>query len=617
MRKSFLFLLFWMVFWAWSQEDYWQQRVKVYMEVDMDVKNHSYDGLQVMEYTNHSPDTLHEIYYHLFWNAFRKGSAMYHHNHSLPDPDPRIERLASLKPGEEGGHEILSLTQNGKPVKWEITETVMRVKLNEPILPGETHTFKMQYRTKIPVLVRRSGRDNAEGVDYSMAQWYPRVAEYDCDGWHPDPFLGREFYGVWGDFEVVIKMDSRYTIGGTGYLQNPEEIGKGYLPEGQKPAKKYRKAKKLTWHFKAPDVHDFSWAADRDYVHKVKEGPNGVKLHFFYIPSDSKVVKNWTDLEEYTAKAMDFYNKRIGPYPYKQYSVIQAGDGGMEYAMCTFITGKRKRMSLIGVMMHELAHSWFQFVLATDETRHPWMDEGFTTFVSTIAMDVLTGQKKSPHPFIEDMEGIINYLESDVAEPASIYSDYFKTNQSYWVNAYSKGSLFLLHLVNIAGKEKTFKFLQDYYTQWKFKHPSPKDMLRVAQKSTGMQLNWLYNQWIESTHKVDYAIDTVFARGKETEVVLKNKGSMPVPLDFVVVTKSGDTKFYHIPYFRTLKYRNTLAFNDEVKVETLKPWFDGFKTYKVIIPVKKGDIKVMMVDYSYLTSDVDYNNNVWKSDDGK
>ncbi len=611
MKKYFIILFFLTGFLMYPQQASWQQHADVTMHINMDVKNHAYEGTQILKYTNNSPDTLHELFYHLYWNAFRKESALYYHNHSLPDPDKRIERLASLKPEEEGGYEIYSLTQNGKPVTWEITETVMRVKLNKPILPGETHTFNMHYKTRIPILIRRSGRNNSEGVDYSMAQWYPRVAEYDADGWHADPFLGREFYGVWGNFDVYITIERKYTVAATGYLQNPKEIGKGYLPKGEKPLKKFRRAKKLTWHFKAPNVHDFSWAADTDYVHTVTEGPNGVKLHFFYIPSDSTVVKNWSQLPEYTAKAMEYYNKNIGNYPYKKYSVIQAGDGGMEYGMCTFITGKRPLMSLVGVTMHELAHSWFQFVLATDETRHPWMDEGFTTFISTAAMNELTGQNKTPHPFIDDVENIIGYLSSGKAEPASVWSDFYTTQQSYWMNAYSKGSLFLVHMVNIAGWDKTIDFLRAYYNQWKFKHPQPKDMLRTAEKATGMQLNWFYNHWIESTHAVDYAIDTVIAKGQKTQIKIRKKGSMYVPLDVAVILKNGERILIHIPYFRTLKYRRTLAFNGEVSVETLKPWYDGFPVYSFEVPVKKEDIKIVLADYFFLTSDLNYNDNLW------
>ena len=217
-----------------------------------------------------------------------------------------------------------------------------------------------------------------------MAQWYPKMAEYDVEGWHTPPYIAREFHGVWGDFEVTIHIDKKYTIGGTGYLQNPQEVGHGY--EDKTKPLKLPKGDKLTWYFKAPNVHDFMWAGDPEYNHDVLKMENGIDLHFFYKKTlDENFLKNWKDLQPKTAELMTYFSTHIGQYPYKQYSVIQGGDGGMEYAMSTLITGQRKFGSLFGVTAHEMAHTWFQFLLATNESLHHWMDEGFTSYISNKA----------------------------------------------------------------------------------------------------------------------------------------------------------------------------------------------------------------------------------------
>ncbi len=610
-NNLFLFTILWStLFYAQRKVDsdgYWQQYVNYKMDVDMDVARHSYHGKQIIRYKNNSPDTLKEIYLHLYWRAFRPGSALYWHNKTLPDPDERIEKIKKLKPDESGEYTFHSVKQDGKKVKYTIDETVMRIQLNKPLIPGATTEITTDYDCQIPKFIRRSGYMSPEGIEFNMAQWYPKVAEYDKDGWHADPFLGREFYGVWGDFFVTIHIDSAYTIGGTGYLVNPKEIGKGYAD-----VKVENKPKKLTWQFLAPHVHDFSFAADKHFVHTTYPGPAGVKLHFFYVPSSKSVRDNWSKLPEYAAKAMAFYNEKIGKYPYAQYSIIQAGDGGMEYGMCTFITGKRFLPSLIGVTMHEMAHSWFQFVLATDETRHPWMDEGFTTFISTWAYNELAEKHPAQNFMKRTIRDYIRYAQSGFEEPVAMYSDYYRSNVAYWLNAYNKGALFLWHLMNIAGKEKTVQFLQAYFDKWKFRHPQPEDMLRTAEKATGMQLHWFYNQWIESTHHVEYAVDSVVTDGRgKSRIILKKNAAMPVPLDVLVETDKG-TFVYHIPYFRTLQYRKTDNVAGTHRFAVLKPWFDGFPTYEITVPSGVKKIKKVEIDPLQMTCDIDRSNNVWK-----
>ncbi|MCB0465355.1 MAG: M1 family peptidase, partial [Aequorivita sp.] len=231
----FLTAVFFSAF-AQNNNSYWQQEVDYKMNVQMDVKTFQYKGNQELKYTNNSPDTLNKVFYHLYFNAFQPGSEMDVRSRTIVDPDSRVtDRISKLTPSEIGYIKPTLFTQDGVAAKYVVKSTVMEVMLNKPIFPGESTVFNMNWDAQVPIQIRRSGRNNADGVALTMTQWYPKLAEYDFEGWHADPYIGREFYGVWGDFDVTITIDADYTIGGTGYLQNPAAVGHGYTAPGQKP----------------------------------------------------------------------------------------------------------------------------------------------------------------------------------------------------------------------------------------------------------------------------------------------------------------------------------------------------------------------------------------------
>ncbi|MEL7005394.1 MAG: M1 family metallopeptidase [Bacteroidota bacterium] len=409
-----------------KSQGYWQQHVNYEMEIDMDVNTHRFTGKQKLVYTNNSPDTLTKAYYHLYFNAFQPGSMMDVRSLNIADPDGRVgSRISKLNEDEIGYQHINSLKQNGKTASYKIEGTILSVILPEPILPGGKATFEMDFDGQVPIQIRRSGRDNAEGISYSMSQWYPKLAEYDYLGWHTNPYIGREFHGVWGDFDVKITIDPNYVIGGTGYLQNPNKIGHGYQKEGKTVAKS---TKPLTWHFVAPNVHDFMWAADPDYTHTKIDGPNGTTLHFFY-QKNASTEENWGKLPAMMAKAMEFMNTNFGVYPYKQYSFVQGGDGGMEYPMSTLITGNRNFNSLLGVSVHEMIHSWFQGALATNESLYPWIDEGFTSYASSATMTHLLNPNATGNIHLGSHRGYHFMANSGKEEPLATHADHYHTNQ--------------------------------------------------------------------------------------------------------------------------------------------------------------------------------------------
>ena len=231
----------------------WQQHANYFMEIDMDVNTNRFQGTQKIKYTNNSPDVLDQVFYHLYFNAFQPGSMMDVRSRTIEDPDRRVrDRISKLSEDEIGYQKIFSLKQDGKDVKYEVEGTVLEVELAKPIQPGQTVTFDMTFEGQVPVQIRRSGRDNAEGVRYTMTQWFPKLAEYDYQGWHADEYIGREFYGIWGDYDVKISIDKDYVIGGTGYLQNPLEIGHGYEDAGQTVKKKVKDGKLIRKNPRSP-----------------------------------------------------------------------------------------------------------------------------------------------------------------------------------------------------------------------------------------------------------------------------------------------------------------------------------------------------------------------------
>jgi len=602
---------------AQNATSYWQQHVDYKMEVDMNVDNFKYTGTQELVYTNNSPDTLNSVFYHLYFNAFQPDSEMNARLESVPDPDGRmtmnkgtkenpeiVSRITGLSEDQIGYLRVNSLTQNGTELEYEEVGTVLEVELDNPIMPGEKTTFNMEFEGQVPEQIRRSGRNSAEGVALSMSQWYPKLAEYDFQGWHADSYIAREFQGVWGDFDVKISIDKDYTVGSTGYLQNPQEIGHGYEEEGTKVKK--TKGDKLTWHFKAPKVHDFTWAADPEYIHDTLVAEDGTVLHFLY-KDNEEIKENWKNLQPKTAELLAYFNEHIGPYPWDQYSVVQGGDGGMEYAMLTLITGERSFGSLVGVTAHEMAHAWFQHLMATNESIHEWMDEGFTSYISSEAENVVMGTN-AENPHKGSYKGYQYLAGSGKEQPQSTHADRYAMNALYGASAYSKGAVFLAQLGYVIGEENLSKTLKRYYDEWKFKHPTPNDFIRIAEKVSGAELDWYLQDWTQTTNTIDYAIGSVESEGNMTKVNLQRNGLMPMPLDVDVTYADGKKETFYIP-LQMMRWEKPAekGANRTVKED----WAWGFPGYELEIPASKDSISSIEIDSSQMMADINRDNNIW------
>jgi hypothetical protein len=613
MKFFVLAILFFALNQSSQAQCYWQQKVDYKIDIQFDDINHQFKGTEKLVYTNNSPDTLSKVYFHLYYNAFQPGSMMSVRQSIVPDPDPRFPlmgEMAQLKDNEIGYQKINSLKQDGAELRFSISYTTLEVKLAKPLLPKQKTTFDMAFEAQVPLQIRRTGRNSFDGVDYSMAQWFPKMAEYDKNGWHAQPYVAREFYAPWGNYEVNITINKDYTLAGTGIVQNPNEVQHGYEKQGTAPTKS--KDKTLTWRFKAENVHDFVWAADKDYVHTTAQVPNGPLLRFFYVKGEE--TKLWeNELPSYAVKTFEFAEKNFGKYGWPEYSIIHGGDGGMEYPMVTLIinkkrdSGVRSLNSLVGTMVHEVMHSWYQGMLATNESYFAWMDEGFASFAEEYILNEIFDEGKS-NPMASTVARYIRWTKTGMEEPANTHSDHFNTNSAYGQGSYTKGAVALTELGYIIGDEAMRKGLIKYRNEWGFKHPDSNDFIRLMEKESNLELHWFFDYWINTTKTIDYAINSVTENQGKTSVTLERKGQIPMPMDITVTKKDGTKSMYYAPLgiMRGEKI-NESGFNRTV----LSDWFWTHPTYSFNIDIPLSQIKKIEIDESERMADVNRDNNVF------
>jgi len=573
----------------------------------------------------------------LYWNAFQPNSMMDTRSRELgkisigrgrngqeqPDWDGRVrDRILNLKPDEIGYQKILSLKMNGVAQPYKEEETILEVKLTKPILPKSTVVFEMQFEAQVPLQVRRSGRDNPQtGVRYSMSQWYPKLCEYDYEGWHPTPYVAREFYGVWGDYDVKISIDKTYIIGGTGYLQNANQIGYGYELPGAKVVRPAGDT--LTWHFIAPNVHDFMWAADPQYKHLVRYIPNGPVINVLYKNKndDPKQDTLWNTVADAAVIVLPFIEKNFGKYPYKQYSFVHGGDGGMEYPMGTLISGPS-----LGTAFHEWMHSWYQMMLGTNESMYAWMDEGFASYAESLVSDYYYNYQLQKYPdniglkdFLEKQKqqlplhhagaysSYFSLVKSGLEEPLTTHADHFNTNFGYSIASYSKGEMFVEQLGYIVGAQVRDKILLEYYRQWRFKHPNANDFMRIAEKTSGLKLDWYKEYWVNTTKTIDYAIDSLWEEDGKTKIRLKNIGKLPMPIDVLIQYKDGSKELAYIPQY--FMFGEKPIEDATIPRTTFEAWKWTHPTYIFSISHRLTDVKVIEIDPTQRMADVDRKNN--------
>ena len=622
-----------------AQPERWQQHIDYTIKVALDVKTNLLKGTEEIAYTNHSNDTLNKVYFHMYWNAFQPNSAMDIRSRELgknvlsvkrgapitsasnmglvgedkvQDWDARVkDRIQYLKPDQIGFQRVTLLSINGVAQKWIDHETILEVQLTKSIAPHTTVKMNLNFEAQVPVQIRRSGRDNAEGVRFSMSQWYPKMVEYDYQGWNTNPYIAREFYGVWGNYNVTINLDKNYIVGGTGVLQNPTAV-----PDA---------AGNKSWNFKGANIHDFVWAADDKYKHLAKEVRKGLTLHVYYKQKDAAADSAWANVLWAAEKALPYIEKKFGAYPYPQYSFIQGGDGGMEYAMATLLKGPG-----IGTVFHEWMHCWYQHILGSNESLYPWMDEGFASFAeddisywyeNNIATQspylseaakkqIIANNEKTKNllPAIQygNYGGYLSLAKSTLEEPMSTHSDHYNTNFAYSRAAYSKGATFLGVLGYIIGDSVRDQVLLNYYAAWKFKHPNPNDFIRVAEKTSCIQLQWFKEYFMNSIKTVDYGLNDIQVGEKGAVISIQREGKMPMPIEVLVTYKDGSSEHHYIPLDLMLASKKPESKMTRIDHPEWK-WAQPTYTFETLKPLSQ--LKSIEIDPSQRMPDINRNNN--------
>jgi hypothetical protein len=458
-----------------------------------------------------------------------------------------------------------------------------------------------------------------------MAQWYPKLVEYDEKGWNPNPYVGREFYGVWGDFDVNITIDKNHIIAGTGYLQNAQEIGYGYEPEGSKVTR--APGNTLTWKFTAPNVHDFVWAADPDFKHEKKITRDGLVLHAFYKISPIHLQKvfsaqsaatkalfsnnaglfirnyeyEWQHVLENIEKALPFIEKSWGRYQYKQFSFIQGGSGAMEYPMATLLTGAGE-----GVIYHEFLHSWYPMMMSSNESTEAWIDEGFANYAENKVVAFLRGDTTG-NALSEVYAAYIKLARSEFEEPLTTHADRFNTKYGYVESAYSKGAVFYEQLGYIIGTANRDKMFGELHRKFLFKHVHAEDIIRVAEDVSGMQLHWYLEDFVGTTKTVNYGIDSLWQAGAKMKIRLKNTGTMPMPVDLILTFKDGSRQLAYIPQY--LCFGAKPNENPSLKRTVHEPWRWTQPNYVVELDANLVNLRTVEIDPSMRMADEDRRNN--------
>lgn len=608
-----------------AQVERWQQHIDYTIKAALDVNTNIVKGSEDIVYNNNSNDTLTKVYFHLYWNAFQPNAAMDIRSRELgknsltnrrgdvvKDWDARVtDRIEKLTATEIGYQKVNSILIGGKLQKLVMHETILEVILTQAILPKSTIKMNIAFEAQVPKQIRRSGRDNAEGVRFSMSQWYPKMVEYDYQGWNTNPYIAREFYGVWGNYDVTLQLDQHYRVAATGVLQNPT------APANAQGIK--------TWNFKGNNIHDFVWAADDHYKHLAKEVRKGLTLNVYYKEKDAKSDSAWANVLWAAEKMLPFMEQKFGAYPYPQYSFIQGGDGGMEYAMATLLKGPG-----LGTVFHEWMHSWYQHILGTNESLFPWMDEGFTSYAEAEVSHAYNLTFAGNSPFINESEkaqikianekaktqlpvvqygnymGYLGLAKSGLEEPMSTHSDHYNTNYAYSSAAYSKGATFLGLLGYIIGDSMRNKVLLNYYNTWKFKHPNANDFIRVAEKTSGIQLAWFKEYWMNSTKTIDYGLNDIQATSTGAMISVQRIGKMPAPLDILVTYKDGTSEMHYIPLDLMLGNKEAEGSINRIVHPECK-WVQPTYTFETSKPL--STLKSIEIDPSYRLPDVNRSNN--------
>ena len=550
---------------------YWQNSASYVIDARLDTLTHTVSGRETIRYENHSPDSLNFVWLQLDQDIFAAASI----NRSAPPPPLLFAGVPfdMAVTGPAGGFTIDSLLAGGRAPGIHRYDTMLRLDLAQPLVPGGRTEISMNFRFTIPENgAARMGRD---GRLYEVAQWYPRLAVYDdVNGWNTLPYTGPgEFYLEYGDFDVHLTAPVGYVVAGTGTLQNPDEVltadQQARLQRamaqdepvavitaqeaGTASARPRVRASEglVTWHFTAREVRDFAWAAAANFQWDAVRwvaGAQDIKLiQTYYRPG----AANWGEAIRMAQHAIRRHSIWM-TYPYPQASVIEGPIQGMEYPMIVFVPPDTSRHSLSWVLMHELGHEWFPMTVGSDERRYAWMDEGFNSFIDLYTVSewwqgdahadsVLNG------PLMAYPAHAIPGREQPLITAAE------EGRNIYWMS-YQKPALMLRLLrEEVLGRVAFDAAFREYVRRWRFRHPQPADFFRTMENVSGVELDWFWREWVYTTSRLDQSVDSVSVgtdaqtHGRTVRVVLGNRREMVMPAEVKLTWSDGTTETRRIP----------------------------------------------------------------------
>lgn len=625
-------------------DGYWQQDVHYAIKASIDDATDIVDGLEELTYYNNSPDTLSVVYFHLYQNAFTRGAYL----EQLNLANDFRQKFGPYE-AKQLGTVIERIQVNGKDVQTWLDNTIYKVELPGPLLPNSSCTFSIKFKTYFDdggTQRRRMKmfRDQWGNKQYDGVHWYPRICVYDRKfGWETDQHLGKEFYGDFGWYDVELTFPAKYVMDATGVLLNRDEV----LPEGLRSKLDIKNFKDKvwesppdtnlvaangtkTWKFHAENVHDFAWVADPtfrigEYVIAL---PNGHQVSCIALAQEQH-AGGWQDAAQFTARVISIYSRDIGMYAYPKMIVADARDG-MEYPMLTLDGGRSP--GYFGLLAHEVGHNWFFGMVGNNETYRASLDEGFTQFLTHWSMsrlqpEVPTVRNKNPYirryyrPLPQREQTVyLGYIRDAINNedaPLNTHSDDFNGALNHgggYGHVYYKTATMLYNLQYVLGDELFLAALNHYFDQWKFCHPYFEDFRNSIISYTHVDLNWFFDQWLETTKTIDYSIESVKQHKGLTHylglkngyvIKLKRNGSMQMPIDLHVKDVEGNSYTLLVP---NGYYHKPVSDSHTFVLPIWKGWGVLNQTYSSNFALK-APLKSISIDTTFRLADVNLLNN--------
>lgn len=538
--------------------EYWQQKVDYRMKATVDTAGPLLEGSGTITYHNRSPETLRYLWLKIDANLCDpSGIAVVLNQPPLQFGESEFDFACyggggmTVSRVAAGGHE-LETTPNG---------TLMRVELPSALEPGDEIEVDTEWSWPLPDAgYGRMGRD---GTLYQVAQWYPRVAVFDdLDGWNVAPFLGAgEFYQEFGDFEVELTVPAGYVVTATGTLDNerdvlsPDQIDRLARSAGSSDGVAVITREEAlanrdlvtpgtkTWRFSAEDVRDFAFAMAPDFRWDASDW-NGIRIQTFYRPE----AVGWEEANRMSWVSIKHFSERLAMYPWPHATTVEGPNEGMEYPMITFVPDPGDRDALYWVLTHEFGHEWYPMLVNSNERLHPWMDEGFNTFIDIGSVEEYFegepyGEWISIQPLEEWAIHSVPGREQPMALPPTEQHDL------YWA-AYFKPAL-MLHLLRTEVLEPGVfdRAFAEYTEAWSFKHPGPADFFRAMEDGVGARLDWFWRGWIYTAARLDNALVSVWpgTDGTPPWILIRSEGEMIMPVELELQFSDGGTETVRLP----------------------------------------------------------------------